>query len=330
MKGKATPLSVAIRRQLVFHDHHTVAEISEAIGHSFPTVKKHLELMRAAGEVNEQGLTPSTGGRPATRYVFNPSAANGLCAYIEQDVIAYRRIDAIGTTLDKGRMAIRHGNHLQTLFDLLASQLASHSIQAVTIGVAAAVADGEIIYAPDYPTLSNVALTTLLESTFDVPVVVENDMNAAVYGYGRSVPTYADETIVYVYLGKNGPGSGILLNGRLIRGKTNFTGEISFLPFYAHHTFYDRIRNHQRGTPLTDQACDALARLITTFTATLNPHTIVFSDIDVTEEDIRRVRKRSERYIAATHLPDLTRGLWEEHYFQGLITFCVETLLETI
>lgn len=330
MKPNATSLSIAIRRQLVFHDRQTVADISEVTGHSFPTVKKHLERMRTAGEVNEQGLTPSTGGRPATRYVFNPSVANGLCAYIEQDVIVYRHIDAIGTTLNEGRVAIQSGDHLQTLFDLLTSQFAVHSFQAITIGVAAAVADGEIIYAPDYPTLSDVALAPLLESTFRVPVVVENDMNAAVYGYSQSVPTYADETIVYVYLGKNGPGSGILINGRLLRGKTHFTGEISFLPFYEHQTFFDCIRHHDRGTPLTEKAHDALARLVTTFTATLNPHTIVFSDVDVTEEEIRWIRSRSERYIAAAHLPDLTRGLWEEHYFQGLIRFCVETLLETI
>ncbi|WP_233546730.1 ROK family protein [Exiguobacterium sp. AM39-5BH] len=98
----------------------------------------------------------------------------------------------------------------------------------MSIGLAAAVADGTVIFAPDYPTFAHLDLRRWVESRTARPAVIENDMNAAVYGYGHTHELAGDQSIVYVYLGKNGPGAGILINGQLIRGKTGFSGEISF------------------------------------------------------------------------------------------------------
>lgn len=327
-----TNLTVAVRRQLVLGGHSTIAAIAEATRLSFPTVKKQVEQLMEAGEVFEHGFEVSRGGRPAKRYVYNERFTHGLTIYVEKTVVRYRLIDSIGTTLDDGTQMILDGDHLRALGEVLDRQVnRTPDVSAISIGVAAAVADGTIIFAPDYPTFAHLDLRRWVESRTDRPTVIENDMNAAVYGYGHTHELADDQSIVYIYLGKNGPGAGILINGRLIRGKTGFSGEISFLPLYDDATFHDRMAGERSApTPMSDAAIDALGRLVATFTATLNPHAIIFSDVDLVDPEVERIRYACQRHIPAAHIPDLLIGTWEEDYFAGLARRGVGLMLESI
>ncbi|MCT4776442.1 MULTISPECIES: ROK family transcriptional regulator [Exiguobacterium] len=334
MEHTTTDLTIAVRRQLVLSNLSTVASISEATRLSFPTVKKQLEQLIQAGEVFEHGFEDSRGGRPAKRYVYNEQFTHGLTLYVEKTVIRYRLIDCTGKTIDDGTQLILDADHLGALGAVLDRQLDQTSdVSAISLGVAAAVADGTIILAPEYPTFAHLDLKRWVESRTDRPAVIENDMNAAVYGYGHTHELSGDQSIVYIYLGKNGPGAGILINGQLIRGKTGFSGEISFLPLYDDSTFLDRITSERSAptpAPLSDAALDALGRLVATFTATLNPHAIIFSDVDLVDAELEGIRHACQRHIPAAHTPDLLIGIWEEDYFAGLARRCVGLILESI
>ena len=330
MDQTITNLTVAVRRQLVLSGHSTIAAISEATRLSFPTVKKQLEQLMEAGEVFEQGFEDSRGGRPAKRYIYNERFTHGLTLYVEKSVVRYRVIDSIGTTIDDGTQEILNGDHLGALGSVLDRQLdRTPDMSAISIGVAAAVADGTVIFAPDYPTFAHLDLKSWVESRSNRPAVIENDMNAAVYGYGHAHELAGDQSIVYIYLGKNGPGAGILINGQLIRGKTGFSGEISFLPLYDDSTFHNRMES-ERAAPLSDSAFDALGRLVATFTATLNPNAIIFSDVDLVDPELEAIRHACQRHIPVAHMPDLLIGNWEEDYFAGLARRCVGLMLESI
>ena len=76
-----------------------------------------------------------------------------------------------------------------------------------------------------------------MENRFSIPVVIENDMNAAVLGYHDSKGNKKDKSLVYLYSGQNGPGAGIMINGDVVRGNTNFSGEVSFVPQYDDQNF---------------------------------------------------------------------------------------------
>lgn len=74
----------------------------------------------------------------------------------------------------------------------------------------------------DFPLLEK------LESSFDIPVIVENDVNLAVlgenwFGIGEGV-----NNLVMISIG-TGIGSGIILDGKLHRGYRDSSGEIGYL-----------------------------------------------------------------------------------------------------
>lgn len=54
-----------------------------------------------------------------------------------------------------------------------------------------------------------------------------------------------------------------------------------------------------------DNQTDAIARLIATFAAILNPRTVVFCDDEVDEVLLNRIAERASAYIPQEHLPEL-------------------------
>src|SRR5690606_14938095 len=106
----------------------------------------------------------------------------------------------------------------------------SSKVGSVAIGVPVAVQNGRIFYIPGYDEFEGFDVKQFFENRFRIPVVVENDMNAAVLGFSHGKKTIDNPSYIYLYLGQNGPGAGYMINGDVVRGKSFFAGEISFVP----------------------------------------------------------------------------------------------------
>ncbi|MHB1453332.1 MAG: ROK family protein [Saccharofermentanales bacterium] len=85
--------------------------------------------------------------------------------------------------------------------------------------------NGVLLSPPDFYGIEDVAIRQILEDRTGLPVILDNDMNAAalaelLYGKGCGCNNF-------IYLGiTNGIGSGIILNGNLFSGAKGFGGEI--------------------------------------------------------------------------------------------------------
>jgi glucokinase len=87
---------------------------------------------------------------------------------------------------------------------------------------------GTIEHAPNLAWKGVVPLCDMLSKTFPVPVVLTNDANAAalgemIYGGAKGMKNF-----IILTLG-TGLGSGIVVNGELVYGKTGFAGEMGHL-----------------------------------------------------------------------------------------------------
>ena len=106
---------------------------------------------------------------------------------------------------------------------------AEHPIEAVGVGAAGYVdaSRSTVLFAPNLA-WRNVNLRAELEPRLDLPVVIENDANAAAWGeftYGAGADV---DDLLLVTVG-TGVGGGVVLDGELYRGAFGVGGEIGHL-----------------------------------------------------------------------------------------------------
>lgn len=334
----ATPKSMkkmiltGIRKALLEAGSATKVELSNTLGISFPTISKFLAQMEKDGEINLVGLDDSSGGRRAKRYSYNPEYMLGLAIFLEGSETNYTIFNCIGEIKENGTTpSVLKEDGLTSLNIYIESMMEKHpKIRSLAVGVPGSVDNGRIFYIPGYESFQNFDLKGYYEERFDIPVVVENDMNAAVLGYHANMGMTDKHSLVYLYFGQNGPGAGIMINGDVVRGNTFFSGEISFVPQYNDKNFQQAIESEARSKVMIveDHQIDATSRLIASFVSILNPHTIIFYNDEVDKESLEHIATCSAKYVPSEHLPELIVSDWKKDYLYGLQSLALDQLMK--
>ena len=88
--------------------------------------------------------------------------------------------------------------------------------------------EGIIYSAPNLPGWHDVPLAQILEEEFDLPVILENDGNAAAWGERIFGAARGINDLICLTLG-TGIGGGLILGGKIYHGKNCFAGEIGHM-----------------------------------------------------------------------------------------------------
>jgi glucokinase len=104
-------------------------------------------------------------------------------------------------------------------------------VGAVGVGAAGLVdKDGTIHYGPNLPMFIDAPLRKSLADALSVPVVVDNDANAAAWGEVCHGAARGHDDALVITLG-TGIGGGIVVNGSIYRGAHGFAGEVGHWQF---------------------------------------------------------------------------------------------------
>jgi glucokinase len=88
--------------------------------------------------------------------------------------------------------------------------------------------EGIVTDAPNLPGWHDIHVTKLLSEAVGVPILLENDANAAAYGECRFGAAVGLQHIVYVTLG-TGIGGGIIIDGKIYEGASGAAGEVGHM-----------------------------------------------------------------------------------------------------
>jgi len=110
-----------------------------------------------------------------------------------------------------------------------ASGVEESSVKAVCLGIPGSVDPytGVIGIAPNL-NIKNYNIKEELQKQIPIPVLIENDVNLAALGIYRFEYSAKAKNILVVFVG-TGIGGGLILDGKLYRGSTNFAGEIGHM-----------------------------------------------------------------------------------------------------
>jgi len=221
------------------------AHLVQVSGLNKSTVGSILAQLQSWGLVKDSGMSEPRPGRPGTLIDMNPEVGRLIGAEIGVGFVSAVVTDLKAGVLWRHKIeTFEDGEMPATLQDQArvlkqTEDLVHEAIQQATagetrlfgigLGVPGLVdhATGTLLFAPNLK-WSNVPLRDMWQKCFGVPVVVENEANAAalgewMLGVGRQVDNF-----VYLSAGV-GLGGGLMINGKLYGGRGGFAGEVGHM-----------------------------------------------------------------------------------------------------
>lgn len=306
-----------VRRTLKEMREATKHQIAEAAGLSTVTVATVLQRLIDEQAVFEVGMAASTGGRPAQLYRFNANHAHVLVLFTHeqdgQDVLHVRVADLYGEcvyTRDAPLDAIM----LTTFEPFIDAALEAHAtIRALGFGLPGIELDGKVV-GGDYPALTGTDFSAHYQTRYQLPVIVENDVNAACVGYCTRHGIQSPAAALYLYFPqKYPPGGGIVIDGHLYKGWTHYAGEVSGMPLGIDWLDPALYRSPERVTA-------AIATLITAAGMLLNPQEVILYGAFLTDQHLATVDDLCHAQMPAHAVPRLYRAAdFTQDYQDGMI-----------
>lgn len=201
---------------------------------SVVTVNSLVKELYELGELFEDDIVPSNGGRPALTYRYNYNFSLALVVYLKEKQ-GEELISATVVNLENDQLAKEEYTmpvfDRQRFYEIIEHYIGLYpSIKVIGIGIPGQAVNGEITVS-SHRELTGFRMIEEIESQFGLPVMVENDVNAAISGYSMKEDLEGDQCVLGMYFPlKYPPGLAIYLDGRIVKGKNGMSGEIKFLP----------------------------------------------------------------------------------------------------
>lgn len=216
------------------------AELARRSHLSRSTISSIITNLLVSGTVRETGIGSSQGGRRPIMLEFNYQSSFVVGVEIATTAITVLLTDLQASVLLRTRRpldlaagpAVCIPQVAEAVSDTLAAAgILPGMIGGVGVGVPGplAGAGGRLIAPPIMPGWDDVPLEASLERALGRYVLVENDANLGALAERRWGAARGWRNVAYIYLGTEGIGSGLILDGRLYHGDVGSAGEIGHI-----------------------------------------------------------------------------------------------------
>ncbi|WP_042273313.1 ROK family protein [[Clostridium] dakarense] len=302
----------------------TAAQLSQKTGLSVVTVNALLKEMVETKEVLVGQNIPSNGGRPSTVYKYNDMFR---CAAIifgftrnDKNYIKILVTNLLGKCIYEEENIFENvnDNSFNDILDILFDKY--ESIEAIAFGLPGTEENG-VITINDYPDIVGDTFLKHYKEKYKVPVIFVNDINAAVNGYYHNkLDNNHTQTVVGLVFNRvHLPGSGIVINGEIHTGKSNFAGEVAYMPIgidWINLDYYD-----------CEKVCSAIGKLIAMMSCIIAPdYFVVYGDFFNVESE-KKIKENANNMLQ-NHFDAniIVCDGFEEDYKSGMIRASLEIL----
>lgn len=216
----------------------TRAELGAITGLGRAAISSRLEALLELGLVVPVSDAASTGGRPSARLAFNPGSRLAAAADIGATHATVALTDLSGKILFETTDRLEISCGPEAVLDWLAMTLQglvetanrpASDIVAVGIGLPGPVehSTGKPTSPPIMPGWDGFDVPGYVQQTFDVPVLVDNDVN--IMALGERATRWPNEDNMIFLKVATGIGSGIISGGILQRGAAGVAGDVGHI-----------------------------------------------------------------------------------------------------
>ena len=220
------------------------AHLVQVSGLNKSTVGSLLAQLQSWGFVKESGMSEPRPGRPGALIDMNPEAGRLIGAEIGVGFVSVVVTDLKAGVTWCRKVETFNGGETPTAQDqvqvleqteallqeaILQATAGETHLFGIGLGVPGLVdhATGTLLFAPNLK-WSNVPLRDMWRRRFGVPVVVENEANAAALGEWMLGVARQVDNFVYLSAGV-GLGGGLMIDGKLYGGRGGFAGEVGHM-----------------------------------------------------------------------------------------------------
>ena len=213
----------------------TRAELAVLTGLARSTIAMRVDSLLASGLVSAVGEAASSGGRPPSRFAFNPTARVVLAVDLGASHSVIAITDLSGSVLARLRTEIAIDAGPAPVLDLVidsARRLLESldpqgaELSGIGIGLPGPVEHitGRPANPPIMPGWHDFDVPGYMRRSFDVPVLVDNDVNIMALGEQRT--HWPSQDNLLFIKAATGIGAGIISNGQLQRGAMGTAGDL--------------------------------------------------------------------------------------------------------
>lgn len=297
--------SEKIRMEIQKNPKCTKAMIAKEVSLSVATCNTIFNELLASREIRVVDQENAIMGRPAIRFEYNEDYYHvmGIIASIgKEEKLEYIIGNALGEIIDSGYV-VSDGIDGKQIEELVGKCIAGDKlIKCITVGLPGVNAKG-IIERCDISGLVGEPLEKNLKDKFGIDVIVDNDTDIISYGIYHSV--FAGKgnlaTVLFPAEGDSYVGSGLIINGKILGGASEFAGEIRYIAEAFGITTNEMKVIRKNRTQLLDYAIKMLVILI----STIDPRKIVVIGEDFEPDDLEELKAGCERIVSKLHVPEI-------------------------
>ncbi len=225
---------------LLSEGNSTIADLSQRLGVSNPTINKLVLELSKRGFVRETGKIETPGGRRPLTYGLIPEAGYFLGVNLSDDQISVGAIDLNRSMLERIHETPFQPANNTRLIETLSEQI-DRAIEALKIprdkifGLGLSLKgridpSSGVVYDAANP--DGFALAQALFDATGIETVIENDTRAMTYAeFFGGLQHKAIHNALFINMGR-GIGVGVVVGGKLYYGKSGFSGEFGHIPFF--------------------------------------------------------------------------------------------------
>ena len=262
--SKMAVMKKKIITHYIYNGSSTITDLAREMDLSVPTVTKFIDEMCEEGYINDYGKLETSGGRHPILYGLNTDSAYFVGVDVTWNCVNIGIINFKGDIL-KLQMGIpfERRDTLECIDELChyiqnfinGLTLDQEKILHINVTLCGRV-NPELGYRHSFFNFGERPLAEILTERLKIDTSIDNDSRAMLYGECIKGVVRGAKNVLFINIGW-GLGMGIMIDGKLYKGKSGFSGEVG-------HTYgYDnQIICHcgKKGCVETEVSCSALYR----------------------------------------------------------------------